>query len=323
MWYQLTFIPIIHVSPIHQNLSLNSSPNLIKSNAQAQSVHSLFSMNLGDSITQQQHRIVRFRPCIDIHSGKVKQIVGSTLSDNSTIQLETNFESEFQPEFYSNLYKKHDLHGGHVIMLEKSMETVNAAKNALNAYPNGMHIGGGINDENAMEFLDAGASHVIVTSFVFRDGMLDRNRLELMMNTVGKSRLVIDLSCKQIETGGRYFVCTNRWQTMSQFEINQENLQFLSTFCDEFLVHAVDVEGKKAGMDQTLIQLLAHTSPIPVTYAGGATSIADFDLIKSLGKNKVDLTVGSALDIFGGSLSFDDAVQWQRTQLHQTSQQHQ
>lgn len=244
-----------------------------------------------------------FRPCIDLHHGKVKQIVGSTLQDNGAAP-QTNFETDKAASSFAELYRADGLTGGHVIMLGPGNEA--AARGALTTYPGGMQIGGGITPENARDWLSIGASHVIVTSFLFRDGLLDLDRLHEMVNAVTSRRLVIDLSCRK--RGDRYFVATNRWQDITQTEISKTNLEILGKFAAEFLIHAADVEGKQQGIDYELVALLAEMSPIPVTYAGGARSLDDLRQVHDTGKGRVDLTIGSALDIFGGPLPYRDVV---------------
>jgi phosphoribosylformimino-5-aminoimidazole carboxamide ribotide isomerase len=258
-----------------------------------------------------------FRPCIDLHDGRVKQIVGSSLSDNGE-GLKTNFETDRSPAWFAELYKKDGLRGGHVIMLGKGNEK--AAKEALLAYPNGLQIGGGITAYNALEYLEAGASHVIVTSWIFPDGKLDFNRLELLAKTVGKEHLVLDLSCKRFmpldsssNTTPRWKIATNRWQTLIDIEISKETLNNLSEYCDEFLIHAADVEGKQQGMDDELIIFLAAHSKIPCTYAGGASSLADLEHCKKISNGTIDLTIGSALDLFGGKgVKYADCVKFNK-----------
>ena len=253
-----------------------------------------------------------FRPCIDIHDGKVKQIVGSSLSDSGA-GLRTNFESEHSPSYFASMYKRDALKGGHVIMLGKGNET--AAKEALAAYPGGLQVGGGITNANAQEYLDAGASHVIVTSYLFVDGKLSEERLNEVFAVTGKKRLVLDLSCKRTSSNPpRWNVATNRWQTLTPTEITAETLKKLSEYCDEFLIHAADVEGKQQGMDEELIVFLAENSPIPVTYAGGAKNLDDLKRCKEISNNKVDLTIGSALDIFGGKgVKYDDCIAFNKS----------
>lgn len=248
---------------------------------------------------------MRFRPCIDLHGGRVKQIVGSTLRDDQAGALQTNFSSDFLPSYYSSLYRQDNLSGGHVIMLGPGNES--AAVNALQGWPGGMQIGGGITAQNASWWLDQGASHVIVTSHVFHNGMLDEQRLHDLRQKVGRNHLVLDLSCRWRNDG--YYVVTDRWQKFTSLQINRKTIDWLADSCDEFLVHAVDVEGKCMGVDERLIKLLAEHVTIPVTYAGGVASIADLELIRDAGQGCLDATVGSALDIFGGTgLTYRDAV---------------
>ena len=252
--------------------------------------------------------MTKFRPCIDIHDGKVKQIVGSSLLDSGKGLL-TNFESDKSPAWFASLYKKDGLAGGHVIMLGKGNDQ--AAKEALSAYPGGLQIGGGISLENAEEFLDAGASHVIVTSCAFQNGELCVDRIIELSKKIGKKRLVLDLSCKKNECG--WSVATNRWQTTTSTGITVETLNTLAKYCDEFLIHAADVEGKQEGMDKELISFLGEHSPIPVTYAGGAKDIEDLELCNQLSSGRVDLTIGSALDIFGGKgIKYFDCIQYNK-----------
>jgi len=240
---------------------------------------------------------MRFRPCIDLHDGRVKQIVGSTLQDSDSASLQTNFSSKFPPSHYARMYQRDNLVGGHVIMLGPGNEE--AAIDALAGWPGGLQLGGGITAENAGQWLERGASHVIVTSHVFHDGRLDEDRLHRLCRLTGRDRLVLDLSCRWKDDG--YYVVTDRWQNFTQLRIEKEVLAELADSCDEFLVHAVDVEGKCMGVDERLIDLLAVHATIPTTYAGGIGSMADLHLIREAGKGRLDATVGSALDIFGGS----------------------
>ena len=257
--------------------------------------------------------MTKFRPCIDLHDGRVKQIVGSSLNDSGT-GLKTNFETDRSPAWFAELYKKDGIKGGHVIMLGKG--NTEAAKAALAAYPGGLQVGGGITADNAKEYLDAGASHVIVTSWIFPEGKLDRERLELLSKTVGKEHLVLDLSCKRVsdpEEEPRWKIAINRWQTLIDIEVNKETLEDLSRYCDEFLIHAADVEGKQQGMDDELIMFLAEYSPIPCTYAGGAKSLDDLKHCKQISNGTIDLTIGSALDLFGGKgVKYDDCVKFNK-----------
>ncbi len=251
---------------------------------------------------------MRFRPCIDLHEGKVKQIVGSSLSDTADGRLQTNFETDRSAADYARLYRNDRLPGGHVIMLGPGNET--AAREALAAFPGGLQIGGGITVENASGYLQAGASHVIVTSFVFSDGVLHRERLRKLVETVGSKRLVLDLSCKRV--GSTYRIATDRWQKISELELDAVLLGSLAESCDEFLVHAADVEGKQGGIDRELVELLGKESPISATYAGGIRSLDDLQEVYEAGCGRVDATVGSALDIFGGGLEYDAVVKWHR-----------
>ncbi|HEX3626196.1 MAG TPA: phosphoribosylformimino-5-aminoimidazole carboxamide ribotide isomerase [Verrucomicrobiae bacterium] len=250
-----------------------------------------------------------FRPCIDLHDGKVKQIVGGTLSTPQ--DLRTNFVATQPAAWFAELYKRDGLNGGHVIMLGPGNEQ--EAGSAVSAYPGGLQIGGGINASNAVGWLDAGASHVIVTSWVFREGKVDWERLSDLVKTVGKTRLVLDLSCRK--RGENYFVVTDRWQKFTELIVNEETLQKFSAYCVEFLIHAVDVEGLCNGIDGELVSKLGRWTPIPMTYAGGAKSILDLAEVTRLGTGNVDLTIGSALDIFGGhEVRYEDCVRFNREQ---------
>lgn len=249
-----------------------------------------------------------FRPCIDLHDGKVKQIVGGSLRDDNE-GLRTNFVAEKPPVWFADLYRKDGLGGGHVIKLGPNNEM--AARDALAAWPNGLQIGGGINLGNAAEWLDAGASHVIVTSWVFREGRIDFDRIASLVGAIGKERLVLDLSCRVRD--GRYWVVTDRWQKFTDFEVNAGNLEQLAASCDEFLIHAADVEGLCQGIDLGLVENLAAWSPIACTYAGGAQSLADLQRVTETGQGRIHLTIGSALDIFGGSgVKYEDVVEFNR-----------
>lgn len=245
-----------------------------------------------------------FRPCIDLRDGKVVQIVGGTLGDDPAA-VRTNFVSARSAAWFAELYKRDQLTGGHVIMLGAGNET--AARDALAAYPGGLQIGGGVNVSNARGWLEAGASHVIVTSWVFRDGQVDEQRLAELVKLIGKERLVLDLSCRKRD--GNYFVVTDRWQKFTDVTLSAATLEKFSASCAEFLIHAVDVEGLCRGIDVELVGKLAAWSPIPTTYAGGASSLADLDSVTRMGQSRVGLTIGSALDIFGGNgVRYDDAV---------------
>lgn len=259
---------------------------------------------------------MKLRPCIDIHDGKVKQIVGGSLRDDAGAT--DNFVSQQNAAYYANLYKEKNLPGGHIILLnpitDEEMYAADKAQAiaALQAYPNGMQIGGGITPETAGEFLDAGASHVIVTSYVFREGALDRDRLANMIAAVGREHLVLDLSCKRNRETGDYMVVTDRWQRETTLAITHEVLDDLASSCDEFLIHAADVEGKRGGVESELLTLLGNwnaQNAFPITYAGGVHALSDVDLIRDAGHGTIDYTVGSALDLFGGTLSLDNLIE--------------
>ncbi|MDD5598021.1 MAG: phosphoribosylformimino-5-aminoimidazole carboxamide ribotide isomerase [Victivallaceae bacterium] len=246
---------------------------------------------------------MKFRPCIDLHQGKVKQIVGSTLTDDNRL-LQTNFEAVHGPAFYAELYRRDQLQGGHVIMLGSGNR--DAAREALAAYPGGLQIGGGINCDSAREWLDAGAARLILTSYIFADGKFKQEHLDRIFRTIGRDKLVLDLSCRLRD--GKYYIVTDRWQKFTDCEVNTAMLESLSGYCSEFLIHAVDVEGKQAGIDKNLIAIMAEHSPIPAVYAGGIRSLEDIEAIRETGKDRIDFTVGSALDIFGGKLKYADVV---------------
>lgn len=250
---------------------------------------------------------MEFRPCIDIHNGKVKQIVGGSLKDAGN-KADENFVSEQDAAFYAELYKKEGFRGGHIILLNaKDSEyyetTREQALMALREYPTGLQVGGGITEENAAEFLAAGASHVIVTSYVFYDGQIQMERLKRLCDAVGKEHLVLDLSCRKKD--GDYYIVTDRWQKFTRQVISEALLEELSGYCDEFLVHAVDVEGKAGGIEEKLAELLGNWGKIPITYAGGVGSFEDLEKLKKLGKNRLNVTIGSALDLFGGTMSYE------------------
>ena len=243
-----------------------------------------------------------FRPCIDLHDGVVKQIVGGTLTDSGAT---TNFVARHSPAYYAELYRRDDLTGGHVIKLGPGND--DAARKALAAWPGGLQIGGGITAENAQEWLDAGAAKVIVTSYIFKDGEILLGNLEKLVSAIGKSRLVLDLSCRK-KADGNYYIVTDRWQEFTNRMLNRETMEFLSSYASEFLIHAVDVEGKQSGIDGELLDILAADSPLPCTYAGGIHTFEDITKIISAGKGKIGYTVGSALDIFGGKLPYTEIV---------------
>lgn len=256
---------------------------------------------------------MEFRPCIDIHNGKVKQIVGSTISDlwKENGRPKENFVADKDAAYYANLYRQDGLKGGHIINLnKKGTEEYEASKEeaikALKAYPGGLQYGGGVDDTNALDFIQAGASHIIVTSYVFNDGRVDYDALKHLSELVGREHLVLDLSCTRVDD--KFYIVTDRWQKITEEIITYNFLDKLAFYCDEFLIHAADVEGRQSGIDRDLVGLLAAYKRVPVTYAGGVSDYSDIELISYLSDNRMDFTVGSALDIFGGHLSYDRIV---------------
>ncbi|MFT3952255.1 MAG: phosphoribosylformimino-5-aminoimidazole carboxamide ribotide isomerase [Oscillospiraceae bacterium] len=253
---------------------------------------------------------MKFRPCIDIHNGRVKQIIGSTLCDAGDAAGE-NFVSAHDAAYYARLYKDKRLSGGHIIILNQKNSAyysadLEQARMALAAFPGGMQIGGGVTAENAKDFLDMGASHVIVTSYVFKDGAVNYENLKRLVDTVGKERLVLDLSCRK--RGGAYYIVTDRWQNFTDLVFSAQTLEALSGFCAEFLIHAVDAEGKNAGIEAPVAEIMGRFSGVQSTYAGGIASFDDVRRLGALGRDRVDFTIGSALDLFGGKLSFEEAA---------------
>ncbi len=251
---------------------------------------------------------MKFRPCIDIHNGKVKQIVGGSLLDKGDFARE-NFVADHDAAYFAELYKSRGLSGGHIIILNSAesdyyKDSLDQAIVALNKTPGLLQIGGGINADNAGRFIAAGASHVIVTSYVFRNGQICFENLDKLVKVVGREYLVLDLSCRK--KGNKYYIVTDRWQKMTEVEVNGDTLAELSGYCDEFLIHAVDVEGKQKGIEKDLVSLLGSWGGVPMTYAGGIHSMEDIDNIKKFGNGCMDFTVGSALDIFGGNLKLED-----------------
>lgn len=258
---------------------------------------------------------MQFRPCIDLKDGRVVQIVGGTLSDADTSAVQTNFSTDRSPAEFAALYQRDGLTGGHVIALGPG--NTQAARSALSAYPGGLQMGGGVNLDNACDYLDAGASHVIVTSYVFRGGQIDQARLDALVGRIGASRLVLDLSCRQRD--GQYWIVTDRWQTFTDVPVTPQTLARLGNQCDEFLVHGVDVEGHQAGIEEDLVALLGAHSPVPATYAGGARNFSDLERVCDLGQSRVHLTIGSALDIFGGALPYSEVVAWHHAQAQKNA----
>ena len=254
---------------------------------------------------------MKFRPCIDIHNGKVKQLVGGTLKDKGN-KAQENFVSQKGGAYYANMYKNDNLEGGHIIILNAAdSEYFEASKKqaleALAAYPEGMQIGGGINAENAAEYIENGASHVIVTSYVFKNGEVNYENLDKLVKAVGKSKIVLDLSCRK--KNNDYYIVTDRWQKFTDEVVNLETLKKLSEYCDEFLVHGVDVEGKSGGMEEELVEMLSKFTDIPITYAGGIGSKEQIEKFAEISQGNLDFTIGSALDLFGGKLIYDEIVE--------------
>ena len=253
---------------------------------------------------------MKFRPCIDIHNGQVKQIVGGSLCDEGD-RADENFVSRKNGDFFAKLYKNNGLKGGHIILLNPQSSDyyeadVRQAELALKEYPGGLQIGGGINADNAGRFIDMGASHVIATSYVFRDGEINYDNLRSLVNAVGREHLVLDLSCRKRD--GEYYIVTDRWQKYTNVKIDNEILDTLSEYCDEYLVHAVDVEGKASGIETDVADMLGRWGKIPMTYAGGVASFDDLRALRDLGRDRIDVTIGSALDIFGGHMRFEDII---------------
>lgn len=253
---------------------------------------------------------MRFRPCIDIHNGLVKQIVGGSLKDQGNLAI-TNFTSSYNADYYAEKYKKDGLQGGHIILLNaKDSEYYEATKRqallALHTYPGGLQIGGGIHAENAKQYIEAGASHVIVTSYVFQNGKVNWDNMKKLAAAVGKEHIVLDLSCRKKD--GEYYIVTNRWQTFTDVKMEEDILEKFSEYCDEFLVHGVDVEGKSSGIETELVKMLVKWRKIPITYAGGIGSIEDLETFCKISEGKLDFTIGSALDLFGGKISYDEIV---------------
>lgn len=251
---------------------------------------------------------MEFRPCIDIHDGKVKQIVGGSLKDSGAT---VNFESNEDGAYYAQLYKKNNLKGGHIILLNPvTSEFYEADRKqaflALGAFPGGFQIGGGITAQNAMEYINAGASHVIVTSYVFKDGKINYDNIHKLVDAVGSEHIVLDLSCRKKDN--QYYIVTDRWQKFTDVTISHETLDTLASYCDEFLIHAADVEGKCQGIEDDLVKLLDSWNGKTITYAGGVGSYEDLRSLKELSHNKINVTIGSALDLFGGKLEFDKVL---------------
>ncbi len=270
---------------------------------------------------------MRFRPCIDIHNGKVKQIVGGSLcdteADSGNSRADENFISSYDADYFAELYKSHNLDGGHIILLNKTgtgeyKEDLKQSELALKCFPNGLQIGGGITPSNALNFIKMGASHIIVTSYVFKDGKVNIENLKTLVNAVGKDKIVLDLSCSKRE--GNYYIVTDRWQRFTETQVTAQTFLELYKYCDEFLIHAVDVEGKLSGIDTELLDILADSAELLateqdisrniITYAGGISSLDDIVQIEKVGNGRIDFTIGSALDLFGGNIKFEDVSKY-------------
>ena len=285
-----------------------------------------FLKGLDDNVLKK----MQFRPCIDIHNGKVKQIVGSSLKDMNNQAVE-NFVSEQSAADFARLYQADGIRGGHIILLNASDSeyyeaTRQQAISALRAYPHGLQIGGGITAENAPYYIEAGASHVIVTSYVFKDGKINYENLKRLVDAVGKEHVVLDVSCRYVDEAHwdllladvdnkdmqsrepGYYVVTDRWQKLTSERVTPKLLDTLSQYCDEFLVHAVDVEGKQNGIEIPLIQILGEWGKLPISYAGGIHSFADLESIADIGKGRLHVTIGSALDLFGGTMAYKEVL---------------
>lgn len=261
---------------------------------------------------------MQFRPCIDIHNGKVKQIVGGSLKDEGN-KAQENFVSEHDAAYFASLYKKENLKGAHVIMLnaldsEYYEATKAQAMLAIRTYPGALQVGGGITADNAKEYVGNGADKVIVTSYVFKNGEIQYENLNKLVDAVSKEHIVLDLSCRKKE--GKYYIVTDRWQKFTNVEVTYETLEELSEYCSEFLIHAVDVEGKQQGIDTELIAYLGKWNKIPITYAGGIHTYEDIETIGRLGDGQIHVTVGSALDLFGGSLNFEKIIEITKIQAY-------
>ncbi|KAK0544037.1 Enzyme that catalyzes the fourth step in the histidine pathway [Tilletia horrida] len=256
-----------------------------------------------------------FRPCIDIHDGVVKQIVGGTLSDDTAgSSTKTNHVSTLPPAHFASLYKSHNMLGGHVIKLGPGSANDDAAKEAIAAWPNALEVGGGIRADNAQQWIQLGADKVIVTSYLFPDSKFSEERLKELSEAVGKDHLVVDVSCRR--RGDKWIVAMNRWQSLTDLEVNKESLQRLEQYCSEFLIHAADVEGLCQGIDEDLVKALGEWVSIQTTYAGGARHLQDLELVDRLSQGKVDLTFGSALDIFGGNgVTLEELAKWNQDAL--------
>ena len=251
---------------------------------------------------------MRFRPCIDIHNGKVKQIVGGSLKDERD-QAEENFVSERSAAFYADMFRRDNLKGGHMILLNPPSSPYfeadrQQAAEALAVWPGGLQIGGGVTADNASSYIKAGDSHVVVTSYVFKDGQVQWENLEKLADAVGAGHVVLDVSCRKKD--GKYYIVTDRWQKFTKVQLGEEILYWMKEYCDEFLVHGVDVEGKSAGIEEGLVEMLAGVQGIPITYAGGISSLDELERFRRVSGGRLDFTIGSALDLYGGDIPYDE-----------------
>lgn len=251
---------------------------------------------------------MRFRPCIDIHNGKVKQIVGGSLKDERD-QAEENFVSERSAAFYADMFRRDNLKGGHMILLNPPSSPYfeadrQQAAEALAVWPGGLQIGGGVTADNASSYIKAGASHVVVTSYVFKDGQVQWENLEKLADAVGAGHVVLDVSCRKKD--GKYYIVTDRWQKFTKVQLGEEILYWMKEYCDEFLVHGVDVEGKSAGIEEGLVEMLAGVQGIPITYAGGISGLDELERFRRVSGGRLDFTIGSALDLYGGDIPYDE-----------------
>ncbi|WVR05060.1 phosphoribosylformimino-5-aminoimidazole carboxamide ribotide isomerase [Kwoniella sp. DSM 27419] len=263
------------------------------------------------SSSESSRRHSQFRPCIDLHQGVVKQIVGGTLDLTAADGQgpKENFVASKPPSYYAELYRANQLTGGHIIKLGPKNDE--AAIEALEAWPGGMQVGGSITEANAQEWLDKGASKVIITSYLFPEGRFDEGRLSRLSEAVGRDRLVVDISCRKREAG--WIVAMNGWKTLTDMHVTQESIKLIEKYCSELLIHAADVEGLCQGIDEELVSRLGEWVSVETTYAGGARDISDLALVDRLSNGKVDLTFGSSLDIFGGNgVRFDELVEADR-----------
>ncbi len=251
---------------------------------------------------------MNFRPCIDVFKGKVVQLIGTSLFGGEEKTIVKHFESEYSPAYYAELFKQDNLKGGHILSLGSGNNDV--VIEALKAFNGGMKYGGSVTPENAHVYLDAGATHVIVNSYVFDNGEINLPNLKSLVKSIGKDKLVLDMSCRK--KNGDYYIVTNLWEKFTNVILDQKSLQDISKYCDEIIVHGVDSEGRKQGLESDLVRILAQHTPIKTVYAGGISSIADLTMIKALGNEKIDPCIGTALSIYGGNLSYYEVLEWNK-----------